>query len=470
MALTSIQRAACIAAAFIGFSLVASCGGGGEAPAATSAPASARAFKSKDPRQTPPASTALVAGPASLVAAPATPLAIGGTADGGYTVAWCAVCASAAPAPAEVLAQRFDQDGASAPPARLALPETTGTATYAGAGVLSDGSIVLAYTLALFDLSANQQGESLLTQRYHPSGVPIGGPVAVATYVQPIFSNPGGVQLGPVSLLTWSDGTYLVAWSVGIVSSRSQTGPVYETYAQRYDSASTPLGARGTLARIYEAWGSELLSLTALDDGGLLAQIRTSGPPEPTTVSFVPLGSVDRTVPIPAGSGAWSQPVPLALGGYLRLATDSTSNAQILDNNGAVVATPAIHPGTPYALADGSFVVVWVDTAATAGTPAVFVQRYDLLGSPMGVPTRAGPAATPQSLSVGGAPLDDAALALIFLVSDAAKGPLLYTQLLHEPDLSRQQLVRQCRAAARDLVGVQHRQFMSRCLRAGGSR
>lgn len=427
MAWTSMRRATHVAAVFIGAILMASCGGG-DAPAGASAspgasaPPVSAAFKGKDTGRA-NSSTALVPGPLSLLAAPGV-----------------------------------------------------GSPDDAGPNVLLDGSIVRAYATHVVDLSANLVHDSLLTQRYDPGGLAIGDPVEVATYVLRYWSNPGSVHFGRLSVLPLSDGDYLVVWVIGIVSSRSQTGPVYETYAQRYDSAGNPLGARRQLARIYEAWGSRVGSLTALNDGGYLVEVRRSDPPNPTTVNFVPVDSIDRTVPILAASVDYSQvPIPslvlpLAHGGYLRLASDGSSNAQILDNNGTIVATAPVHPGTPYALADGSFAVAWVDAAAAAGASPVLVQRYDLLGNAMGEPTRAGPPAPLRPPYFAGTSLNDVGLALTFYASDAAGGAIEYSQLLHEADPSRQQLVGRCRAAARDLAGSEHRQFMSRCLRAGGSR
>jgi hypothetical protein len=155
--------------------------------------------------------------------------------------------------------------------------------------------------------------------------------------------------------------------------------------------------------------------------------------------------------------------VPLSLGGYLLMSNGQAGpSAQILDNSGVVVAEPTLQPGTAYPLADGGFAVVWI-TTAPAGTPVMLAQRYDPLGAPVGGSVPIGPPQAPTH--VMGVPLTDVGLGLAY---DGTSGtpptPWLSTQSLHEPDLSKREQVRGCRAAAKELAGSQHRQFMSRCL------
>jgi hypothetical protein len=456
-----VQRAARIAAVSFILISIASCGGG-DAPAVATPPAAAvpAALKAKMPA---PAAAALVAQPLSLLASPGTVVAMGQLADGGATVAWCSACNPVT----SVLAQRFDANGATVgPQVALSLPSTAGTVASAGAGVLPDGSLMLAYSVEQVDVAANQVRDALLMQRYDASGVAAGAPVVVTSAVHGLIGSPETISFTDASFIGWTDGSFAVSWLKASRTSRSQTGPVYEGFVQRYDAAGQALGGPRQLSRIYEAWGTRLLGITALDDGGFLAAIETQDMPNPTTLRFVPYDSAERTVAIPTGAAGLppgSSVLPLALEGYLVMSSNQSGpSAQILDNDGVVTAQPSVHAGTPYPLADGGFAVAWLDPAPPAGTPPVLVQRYDALAVAVGDPTRVGPPATAaQQVALTGVSLSDVGLALALRV-DALQ---LFSQFLLEPDPTRQQQVRACHVAAKELVGKQHRQFMPRCIR-----
>jgi hypothetical protein len=450
----------------LGAVVLASCGGGDiAADASRSAPISS-ALKDKKPGQE-PAMAGLLAGSLLLLANSREEMhlrALTQLADGGYTAVWCLPCGT----PTTLIAQRFDARGAVAgPQARIEVSNTSGQ-SYAGVGVMPDGTLMLAYGSRLVDLAADLVRNSLFTQRYGAAGDPIGAPVEVTFHVHSHFSAPTQITFAGASFVSWDDGAYAVAWGVLSTLTRSQAGPVSETYVQRYDAAGNPAGGPRQLSRHADGAGTHAsLSLTALADGGYVVALATIAPPGPATVRFVPYDSSQRTVAIPTGQAlpTGSSVLPLELGGYLLMSSPQAGPySQILDDSGRVIAQPPVHPGAAYALADGGFAVIWMDDAAAPGAPSVLVQRHDALGLPVGVPTRAGPPAAPYRTLA--ASLVDTGVALAFETYDQVNGRRVYTQLLHEPDLSKQQQVRLCRAAAKELVGAEHRQHMSRCLRA----
>lgn len=446
---------------------VVSCGGG-DAPQAplTGGQPTPSVLKQRGSGQ---AISGLVATSLVSLAPAGVTLAIGQLADGGYTVVWCTQCSSpnnVSTKPVELLAQRFDAPGAAAGPQVQIRLDTPGLLNFAGVGVLLDGSIVLAYEDQVTDLAANTVVVSLFVQRYDPTGTAAGLPVEVTSYHLSVIADPDHVSFSGASFLSWSDGSYLVSWTRSLTLGRSSY-PVYEAFAQRIAPTGDLVGAPRTLARWSDGSGTRIRSLTAFEDGGYLAAVEHSSPPNADTMTFVPYDSADRVAAIPVDS-ATSLPqatsvVPLSLGGYLLMSNGPAGPyAQILDNNGAVVAQPTVQPGTAYPLADGGFEVVWV-TTAPAGTPQMLAQRYDLLGAPVGSPVPIGPAQAPTHLM--GVPLADVGVALAYEgTSGTPPTRWLSTQSLHEPDLSKREQVLRCRDAAKDLVGSQHRQFMSRCV------
>lgn len=228
---------------------------------------------------------------------------------------------------------------------------------------------------------------------------------------------------------------------------------------QRYDSQGTATGEPIGIGLNGFGFG---VQFTAIDDGGyLMAYTRYIQPLQ--FVGFTPFDSPGRVTSIPPTGffPAGSSILPLSDGGYVLWSTDDAGPySQILDSTGAVLGTPTLPRGDAYALNDGGFVVFRTDTAATPGQPALVAQRFDGTGMPSGDEIRLDTkGATPMiaTFPAGG-------LALAWTATTAGSGADVYTQLLQQPQATRQARVKACKAAAQGLKGAAHKQFMRDCL------
>lgn len=413
---------------------------------------------------------ALVAGAPALVdtvdSGDQTAWAIGALTDGGYTIAWRSQGEPGnLPGPWRLHLQRYDAAGAKAG-AQVAIPFDSSSHPAPALAVLGDGSVVLAYAFAnVVKVSSTELivRKGIAAERFDPSGAPAGGPVEVASFESNEMANPSFADLREPAVLAMDDAGYLVAWKH--YRQEPPYPPSFEFFVRRYDGTGMPLADERSVAVGGGGWGVQSVAFSALPDGGYLGRFARLELGQ-HSVRFVPYDSAERTTAIPADGSA--QPVDASLlalrfGGYVLWSSGSAgAEARILDNDGALVAQPAIHAGTSAALADGGFVVFWPDTAAAAGAPNLLAQRYDASGAAMGGQTQAGPVSGTPLIAA----LADVAVALAWTADVPASGKDAFTQLLQERALSRRERIRACVAASKNLHGAEHRKFMSTCLKA----
>lgn len=388
--------------------------------------------------------------------------AIGRLATGGYAVAW------STPADAGTSGQRLAvrQYGANGEATGEEVALAFDLAAHPGAAiaVLSDANVLVAYTDELLVVDTPSQRtlrRSVMLQRFEASGALVGQPSEIDFLLYGEYSNPFITELQQPSIATWDDGSFMVSWKY--FSQEPPYTPFFEFRAQRYDAAGEPAGSRRSLAVGGGGWGVQSIQLTPLADGGFLVA-KTVLDLGQLSMTFVPLDSTQRTAVIgSAGLPFGSSLLPLSLGGYVLWSRDTAgAYTAILGDDGATVAQPSVHAGSGFALADGGFLVVWIDTSAPAGSPNLLAQRYEASGAALGVATAAGPAPpTALATSLAG----EVGVALAWTTVSTETGADVVTQLLNEPDLSWREHVRACTNAMRQLAGAQHGQFMRDCLK-----
>lgn len=447
--------------------VLAACGGGQDAPDPPAADTRLMAPKGSAPGLP---DAALVAGATALVntvvSGEQTAWAIGALADGGYTIAWRSQGEPGnLPGPWRLHLQRFDAGGTKVG-GEVPVPFDSALHPAPALAVLSDGSVLLAYAFAnVVRVSSNELivRKGISTERFDASGAAAGGAVEVAFVEYNEMANPSFADMREPAVVALGDAGYLVAWKH--FRQEPPYPPSFEFFVRRYDGSGAALAGPRSIAVGGGGWGVQSVAFSALPDGsylGALAQLDMGA----QTMRFVPYDSAERTAPIPAAGGA---PLPagasvlaLRLGGYVLWSSGSASTARILDNDGALVAQPPIHAGTGAALADGSFVVFWPDTAAAQGAPNLVAQRHEPSGAPLGDQTLAGAVSGAPLI----APLADVAVALTWTAESTTSGKDVFTQLLQERELSKRERVRACVAASKSLQGAEHRKFMSTCLKA----
>jgi hypothetical protein len=357
---------------------------------------------------------------------------IGALADGGYTVAWISDDAT-------LFTQRFDasglaQGGETGVPLAVEGDPALVAAAIAGSStaVLSDGSVVVAYTInrVVPDTpvaSPTLTKEGVFFQRFDANGVQLQGETEVrsttlvASNRTPTFRDPKVVAL--------SDGGFVVG---GDLSALAEFGGILtsgnELFHQRYDSGSQPVGGivpEGTFAEsagpgfnlVADANGGYTLSVQhddlAAPPGGTVGQVVSTfhydasdnateiAPPRPGAVLLLPLRG-DR---------------------FLLFTSDSSGSfGQFLDSAGNPVGQPASIASMPVAateLADGSFVVF-----SQADGGGFTAQRFDPTGTALG-------SAVPVDATVsmqGVASLTDGSFALAWSATPAGGDADVFTQ------------------------------------------
>ncbi|HWI81867.1 calcium-binding protein [Ramlibacter sp.] len=252
--------------------------------------------------------------------------AIAATADGGFVVAWESLGALGQPGH-DIMAQRFDNNGAPAGAPIEVNATTAGNQFQPSVTALADGGWLVTWT-------SYQDGSSngVYAQRFDGSGAPVGAETRVNTTTADSQEVPAVAALG--------DGGYVVAWG-----SYGQDGSGYGIYAQRFDVAGTPVAGetRVNTTTAGDQWNP---SVAALADGGYLVT---------WAAGDIYAQRFDHT-------GA-------PVGGEARL-TSSTGGH-------------ALDPGVA-AMSDGGCVVTWQWQSADASDTNVYAQRYDSSGAPVG--------------------------------------------------------------------------------------
>jgi hypothetical protein len=447
--------------------VLAACGGGQDGPDPLAADTRLMAPKGSAPGLV---DAALVAGAPALVntvvSGDQTAWSIGALADGGYTIAWRSQGEPGnLPGPWRLHLQRHDAGGARVG-GQVSVAFDSSRHPAPALAVLSDGSVLLAYAFAnVVKVSSTELivRKGIATERFDPTGAAAGGAVEVAFVEYNEMANPSFADMREPAGLALAEGGYLVSWKH--FRQEPPYPPSFEFFVRRYDGTGMPLADERSVAVGGGGWGVQSVGFSGLPDGGYLGRFARLELGQ-HSVRFVPYDSAERTTAIPADGSA--QPVDasllaLRLGGYVLWSSGSAgAEAWILDNDGALVAQPAIHAGTGAALADGSFVVFRPDTAAAQGGPNLLAQRHDPSGAPLGDQTRAGPVSGAPLI----APLAHVAVALAWTADLPASGKDVFAQLLRERGPSKRERVRACVAASKNLQGAEHRKFMSTCLKA----
>lgn len=448
--------------------VLAACGGGQDAADALTSDTRLMAPKGSAPGVV---DGALVAGAPALVntvvSGDQTARALGALADGGYTIAWRSQGEPGnLPGPWRLHLQRYDARGTKVG-GQVSVPFDSTAHPAPALAVLSDGSVLLAYAFAnVVKVSSTELivRKGIATERFDATGAAAGGAVEVAFVEYNEMANPSFADMREPAVVALGDAGYLVAWNH--FRQEPPYPPSFEFFVRRYDGSGAALAGPRRIAEGGGGWGVQSVAFSALPDGGFLAALAQLDLGV-QSMRFVPYDSAERTAPIPAAGGA---PLPVGAsvmalrpGGYVLWTSGSAGAAvQILDNDGALVAQPPIHAGTGAALADGSFVVFWPDTAAAPGAPNLVAQRHDPSGAPLGGETLAGPVSGAPLF----APLADVAVALAWTADLPASGKDVFAQLLHERGPSQRERARACVAASKNLQGAEHRKFMSTCLKA----
>ena len=448
--------------------VLAACGGGQDAADALASETRLMAPKGSAPVLV---DDALVAGAPALVntvvSGDQTARALGALEDGGYTVAWRSQGEPGnLPGPWRLHLQRYDARGTKVG-GQVSVPFDSTAHPAPALAVLSDGSVLLAYAFAnVVKVSSTELivRKGIATERFDATGAAAGGAVEVAFVEYNEMANPSFADMRGPAVVAFGDAGYLVAWNH--FRQEPPYPPSFEFFVRRYAGSGAALAGPRRIAEGGGGWGVQSVAFSALPDGGYLAALAQLDLGV-QSLRFVPYDSAGRTAPIPAAGGAplpvGASVIALRLSGYVLWPSGSAGAAvQILDNDGALVAQPPIHAGTGAALADGSFVVFWPDTAAAPGAPNLVAQRHDPSGASLGGQTLAGPVSGAPLFT----PLADVAVALAWTADLPASGKDVFTQLLLERELSKRERARACVNASKSLQGAEHRKFMSTCLKA----
>lgn len=306
--------------------------------------------------------------------------AVGALADGGHAVAW-----SGAGDGTQLAVQRFDAAGAKVGAATtLALDQHPDAAL----AVLSDGSVVAAYTAtrSVPGDGYSMEVSSVFAQRFDANGQPLGGAVEVGSLTHSSLVPDYRIPREP-GFLTWPDGAWAVTWDVVEVRGGEETS-VTGALAS-FDSRGEPVGRGARLFGAGEA-GAQA-SFATLPDGGLLFVEQYVAGGE-SLVRFTPSDSPERTSTVATaadGSALPSDSILLALDeGYVLWSTEAAAPyLQLLDASGAPVSgpTPVAHaPHQAQALAGGGFVLFWPTPGQDAGGADLVAQRFDAAGAAVG--------------------------------------------------------------------------------------
>jgi hypothetical protein len=256
---------------------------------------------------------------------------------------------------------------------------------------LSDGGFVVSWTSYRQDGS----GYGVFARRFDAQGNLVGnGGVRVNSYTQNHQSSP---QAAGLAL-----GGFVVAWH-----SWAQDGSKYGVYGQRYDADRNRVG--GEFRINTHTNGTQLVpGVAALADGVFVATWHSDGQDGSSFGIYgrrydaqgSPLGAEFRVNTYTPGLQAHSRVTALPDGGFVVVWQSDGQDGSALgiygqrfDSQGNPVggefqvntATPDNQSGSHVtALADGGFLVAWNSYDPVASEYAVFGQRYDGQGNPVG--------------------------------------------------------------------------------------
>lgn len=409
--------------------LVASCGGGGEP--APSLPAMTEQAKRVAP------DPALLAEPPSRVNTTTDGAqvlrAVGSTSDGGYTVAWQSGTST-------LSLQHYDSNGVRE------AGETPVPVAAGSIAVLTDGSIVLAYSKQVPSGWGDYSVTAIFVQRADASGAPASQEIELDRSALPICGWRCIREVGIPRVQALADGGFIASWNTTyddpmLPQARSVSVQRFDMQSQSTGGLSFGPGPSLTHGIAPDARGGFILTL--------------SGENPFTGIRFTFNTHYDAAM---QGQSLPSTGLFLALGeGYVQFA-ESASGAtrQSLDSAGLPIGEATAIPSMPFMaqeLSDGSYVLVWRDGAD------YLAQRFTGDGRTMG---------ESFAIRTGGSPFSMASLAAPgFVVAWTASGANGDTDVYAQRFVEAPNGVKKaCLAAAkaRKLKGKERKTFMDACL------
>jgi hypothetical protein len=261
--------------------------------------------------------------------------AVSAAPDGGFVVVWNSDGPDGDSH--SVQGQRYDAAGTTLGTEFTVNSYATHFQGYPGVAVASDGRFVVVWT----SYGQDGDGTSVHGQRYDSTGLPAGTEFQVNTYTTSWQTSPG-VSAAP-------DGSFVVVWT-----SYYQDGSGTSVHGQRFDSTGLPAGTE-----------FQVNSYTTGDQGGYHPAAVASTADGSFVVAWNSWGQDGSS------QGAFGQRYDAA---GAAVGTEFQINSYTTGWQGA----PAVA-----AAADGSFVVVWSDDAASYNFE-VQARRFDATGAAVG--------------------------------------------------------------------------------------
>jgi hypothetical protein len=429
--------------------ILQSCGGGGGADSVST-------FLSSEHVQAKKASPgpALLAEPASVVNTATTKgqlRNVGATSDGGYVVAWFSGSST-------IYIQAYDSDGAKAGPQKpLQLEiqartedDSRRAIQASSVAVLNDGTVAVVYRVTRdIDLlnGTFRTVAGVFLQRFDANGNLLMGETEVVSQEEPPNA-PRAPFLNAPRVVALSSGGFVVSTAVSFFS--PQFGSTSTLSLRWFDSQGQAVGSpvevgnfpQLTYSIVADTRGGFTLSISQLDNF-----FRTE-----FSVFHYDANHIFQEIVPPQFGAALLLPLE---GGYVLFTSGAAgATAQILDNRGSPIGTPATIPAMPVTareLADGSYVAIWF-----AG--ATFVaQRFAADGTPLGEPLSIDSnGAVPQV-----AALADTGFAAAWSPFSVNGDTDVYTQRFFERFSDRKKA---CLDNAKGLKGQERKAFVDACL------
>ncbi len=262
--------------------------------------------------------------------------------DGRFLAVWKSEGDSRAGIPFAIMAQIFDADG-TAPPGgsfRIDAPGSTLSGN-PDIAVLADGNVVVTWT-ATFAAGGDLSGSAVHARRFTADGSPLGAEFQVNTTVASIQFQP--------TITALADGRFVVAWTDFSLTGGETSG--YAIRAQVFNADGSAIGLE-FLVNTTVANDQSDPTITALADGRFVVAWRDDS----QTGGDTTLAAIRAQVFNADGS---------TFGGEFLVNTTVTSSQ----------TQPTIT-----ALADGRFVVAWTDFSATGGDPSGFAIRAQVFNA-----------------------------------------------------------------------------------------
>lgn len=302
-----------------------------------------------------------------------------GLANGGYVVTWMSWNQDGSES--GIYGQRYAANGAPEGNEFLINTTTAGSQESPSVAALINGGFVVAW-----DSRTDITSHSVFARQYNAAGVPQGEETPVST-----IGNGSSV----IPLIT---GGFVVIWqSSGGISAR------------QYDTTGAPQSAEITIVNRAPDRGTELMSATALPDGGYLITWLLYGTTETIfarkyDVHHTPIGNeiiVSSSIVNKTGSVREASVATLPDGGYVVTWRSANNNgtdsilARQYDANNALTGTEITISSVVNAaglllepsvatLSGGGYVVAWLSHNNQNSTSSILARQYDANNNPKG--------------------------------------------------------------------------------------